>query len=257
MGHRRSERGLRRGLQSGRRRSRRRFVHRLAFFLAALVAVATVLGSGRVLLAVLGLMFGLTMVLVVAVLYTVVQAGRWLSRRLAPALPVAVGPPPPVDWAGAQRRFRHLAAEYAGYECDPLAVLRLPALADVNVPATARFVHAFAEAQALDTDNRPPEELAVGYAEAVDRARRAWRAAQDSADRIRLAGLSPTERASVQRVIKLLTVAADTGHEGERSAAYAKAREELTRLEKAGTIVLPRLAHAALDNCALGRLPAA
>jgi hypothetical protein len=160
------------------------------------------------------------------------------------------------EWRAARRRFDALRGEYAGYECDPLAVLQLPALADVTVPATARFVDAFAEAQALDTDAVPPVGHAAKFRLAVDRACRSWQAARDAADRIRLAGLSPEERSSVQRVIKLLTMAKASGNDAERLAAYAKARTELARLERAGRIHLPRAAIAALDASARTGLPA-
>jgi hypothetical protein len=176
-----------------------------------------------------------------------------------PAVPVP-GPRTAPDWRGewraARRRFDALRGEYAGFECDPLAVLRLPALADVTVPATARFVDAFAEAQALDTDAVPPVGHAAKFRLAVDRACRSWQAARDAADRIRLAGLSPAERSSVQRVIKLLTMANASGNDAERLAAYAKARAELARLERAGRIHLPRAAVAALDASARTGLPA-
>lgn len=170
------------------------------------------------------------------------------------AIPAA---PPVPDWDTAHRRFTALAVEYAGYECDPLAVLRLPAMSDVTVPATARFVDAFAEAQALDTDQRPAPEFAALYVAAVDRACRSWQAARGAAERIRLSGFSPQERARVERVIKLLTTAADTSHEAERLAAYALARRELVQLDLAGKITLPRAARAALDVNAQGVLQGA
>jgi hypothetical protein len=159
------------------------------------------------------------------------------------------------EWRAARRRFATLRGEYAAYECDPLAVLELPALADVTVPATERFVDAFAEAQALDTDELPPAEHAASFRRAVDRACRSWQAARDAAERIRLAGLSPEERASVRRVIKLLTVAKDSGNDAERLAAYAKARAELAKLERAGHIHLPRQAVASLEASARAGLP--
>lgn len=78
-----------------------------------------------------------------------------------PARPAAV-PRPDRVWAHAQRRFHGLRAEYAAYECDATAVLRLPALADVSVASTARFVDAFAEAQALETDALPTASTPPG-----------------------------------------------------------------------------------------------
>jgi len=173
-----------------------------------------------------------------------------LPRR--PAAP----PRPEAVWEKARDRFAALKAEYAAFECDPMEVLRRPALADVSVPSTARFVDAFAEAQALETDAYPPAEHAASFVSAVDRAERAWRAAVDAAERIRLSGLDPAERATVERVIKLLTTARDSDSEPERAAAYARARAELGKLDRAGVIHLPRGAAAALDKAARGALPA-
>ena len=135
-------------------------------------------------------------------------------------------------------------------------VLRLPALSDVTVPSTGRFVDAFAHAQALESDAYPGDAHAAQFVTAVDAAERAWRAAREAAERIRLAGLSPAERSTVERVIKLLTTARDSDHEPERLSAYARARSELDKLDAAGTVHLPRTARAALDAAARGALPA-
>lgn len=181
-------------------------------------------------------------------------------RRSAPitADPPARGEPARGEpaWERAHRRFATVRAEYANYECDPMNVLRLPALADVSVPSTGRFVEAFAQAQALETDRTPSPAHAGEFVAAVDRAARAWHAARDAAERIRLSGLSPAERGTVERAIKLLTTARDSDSDAERLAAYALARTELAKLEKAGVVHLPRTAQAALDTAARGRLPA-
>lgn len=163
---------------------------------------------------------------------------------------------PDVVWRHARDRFHTLAAAYAAHECDAMNVLRLPALSDVAVPSTGRFVEAFAHAQALESDAFPGEEHATQFTAAVDRAERAWRAAREAAERIRLSGLTPAERAGVERVIKLLTTARDSDNEPERLAAYSRARAELTKLDAAGTLHLPRPAAAALDAAARGALPA-
>lgn len=165
--------------------------------------------------------------------------------------------PPGPDWSATRARFAQLSSDYGRFECDPLAVLRLPALTDVTVPSTGRFVDAFAEAQALDTDTEPPPSHQARYAAAVDRAWRAWRAALDAAERIRLAGIPIEEHATVQRAIKLLTVARDSDHDAERIAAYAKARAELAKLERSGALRLPPTAAAALDAAARSQLPPA
>ncbi|MDT7579887.1 MAG: hypothetical protein QOK35_1151 [Pseudonocardiales bacterium] len=173
-------------------------------------------------------------------------------------LPHRPAPPPRPDlaWSAARKRFTALRGEYAAHECDPMAVLRLPALSDVSVPSTARFVDAFAEAQALETETFPPASHAASFVRAVERAERAWHAARDAAERIRLSNLTPAERAAVERVVKLLTTARDSDNDAERLAAYSLARAELARLDRAGVIHMPRTAQAALEVAGRGQLPA-
>lgn len=173
----------------------------------------------------------------------------------APPLP-AVAPRPDLVWGRVRNRFHALRAAYAAHECDPMQVLRLPALSDVTVPSTARFVDAFAEAQALETDAYPGGSHAASFQRAVEGAERCWGAAREAAERIRLSRLSPAERSTVERVIKLLTMARDTDSDPERLAAYARARAELDKLDRAGTIHLPRTARAALDAAARPTLTA-
>jgi hypothetical protein len=173
-------------------------------------------------------------------------------------LPRSPAPPPRPDlaWSRARTRFGTLRTEYAAHECDPMAVLRLPALSDVTVPSTARFVEAFAEAQALETNAFPPGGHAAKFVAAVERAERAWHAARDAAERIRLSHLAPAERSAVERVIKLLTTARDSDSDAERLAAYSRARAELAKLDRAGVIHMPRTAQAALEVAGRGQLPA-
>jgi hypothetical protein len=248
------------------RRIARRRVHRHPPVAAALVLL--LIGSAIAGSAALVVVSVIAMVIAVAgpallVAGTAVVLTRRGRRRRAvaagtaplPARPAAP-PRPEAVWTKARERFTALRAEYAAFECDPMEVLRRPALADVSVASTARFVDAFAEAQALETDAFPPAEHARSFVSAVDRAERAWRAAAEAADRIRLSGLSPAERATVERVIKLLTTARDSDSDPERLAAYARARTELTKLDRAGVIHLPRTARAALDEAARGELPA-
>ncbi|MBW0115836.1 hypothetical protein [Pseudonocardia abyssalis] len=163
---------------------------------------------------------------------------------------------PDVVWGHARDRFHTLAAAYAAHECDAMSVLRLPALSDVTVPSTGRFVDAFAHAQALESDAYPGDDHAAQFVKAVDAAERAWRAAREAAERIRLSGLTPAERSTVERVIKLLTTARDSDHEPERLSAYSRARSELAKLDAAGTVHLPRTARVALDEASRGALPA-
>lgn len=187
---------------------------------------------------------------------------RGRARRLrAPGAPEAPAEPSAEtaerSWRRARADFQRVRGEYAAHETDPVAVLRRPALSDVAVPATARFVDAFAAAQALDTDGYPGEPHGASYVRSVETARRSWRAAVDAADRIRLTGLDAAERRTVERVLKLLTTARDSDSEPERLAAYARARSELDRLDRAGVVHLPRPARAHLDARARGALPGA
>jgi hypothetical protein len=186
---------------------------------------------------------------------TALRRGGSAGTVPLPARPAAP-PRPDLVWARARSRFHVLRSEYAAYECNTMEVLRIPALADVSVASTGRFVDAFAEAQALETDALPPPSHAGAFVTAVDRAERAWRAARDAAERIRLSGLSPAERGTVERVIKLLTTARDSDSDPERLTAYARARAELAKLDRAGVIHLPRTALAALDAAGRGALPA-
>jgi hypothetical protein len=199
----------------------------------------------------------------VSIIFTLLVLSRVLALRpvvaaaaARPAVPTAPPPPPPdLPWREARQRFHRLRADYAGFECDPMRILRQPALADVRVPSTARFVDAFAEAQALDTDAFPGPAHGQRFAIAVDRAERAWQAARDAAERIRLSTLSADERASVERIIKLLTTARDSDSEPERLAAYTRARAELAKLDQAGVVHVPLPARTALDEAARGQLP--
>jgi hypothetical protein len=195
--------------------------------------------------------------LLAVIAITAQRAGR--RRPMMAPPPTVAAPRPPVapPWDRSRARFDRLREEYTAYECDPMAVLRLPALADVAVPSTGRFVEAFAEAQALDTDSRPADRRhAEAFVAAVDRAVRAWEAAKDAAERIRHSTLSTSERSSVERAIKLLTTARDSDNDAERHAAYALARSELAKLERAGVVHLPRQAVAALENDGRGHLSA-
>ncbi|MGH3852572.1 MAG: hypothetical protein ACRDR6_03555 [Pseudonocardiaceae bacterium] len=221
-----------------------------AVALAAIIAIATLVAAVAP-----PVLFGVGAVVVMRHLRRGhLRAAGWRRPGAMPP-PVAPAQPAP-DWPAARARFAELRGEYGKFECDPLAVLRLPALADVTVPSTGRFVDAFAEAQALDTDGEPPPAHRARFATAVDQAWHAWHAARDAAERIRLAGIPEHERATVHRAIKLLTMARDSDHDAERLAAYAKARAELAKLDRGGTLRLPPAAAAALDAAARGQLPA-
>ena len=146
---------------------------------------------------------------------------------------------PQVAWAAARADLDRVAREYAEFESDPGRVLGLPALADVTVPSTARFVDAFAAATALATDRYPEPGHAARFVTAVAAADRTWLAAGEAAERIGHSRLAAAERGAVERVRKLLTTAHDSDSEPERLAAYALARDELTRLDRTGVVRVP------------------
>ncbi len=252
-------------------RARYRYHHRrgpvglpvvpLLVLCAAVLAAVGVAGAALVAVVAILMPFMLLAVGTVVVVRHLHRRHRRAVGRRQPSPAQASAPPliraaPAPDWRASRARFVQLRGEYGRFECDPLAVLRLPALADVTVPATARFVDAFAEAQALDTDTEPSAAHLARYATAVEAACRAWQAAREAAERIRLAGIPEHERATVQRAIKLLTMARDSDHDAERIAAYAKARTELAKLDRSGTLRLPVAAAAAVDAAARGQLPA-
>jgi len=114
-------------------------------------------------------------------------------------------------------------------------VLHRPALADVGVAATARFVDAFAEATALVTDAYPGPQMAERFVAAAERADRAWTAAVDAADRV-------------------LALARSSPHEAERRSAYERARRRLADLERRTGWALPRPAGELLAARARGLL---
>ena len=202
--------------------------------IALLVFVGTPLGIGAVFIGLVGLLF------------EVIERGPALAR------------PRPVSaeagWSRARQRLDSVSTQYAAYECDPQEVLRLPALADVTVPSTARFVAAFANAQALRTDAPPRTRDATDFIAAVKKTERAWREAREAAHRIELGALSLPDRAAVTRIRELLIAALDRDSEPERRAAYVLARAELRALTVAGRIRIPEPAQAALDAAARGEL---
>jgi len=152
----------------------------------------------------------------------------------------------------ARRRLATLRAEYAAFESDAVQVLRLPALVDVSVPSTARFVEDLAAALVLDAETPRSVAGLREYTSAVNRARRSWDAAREAARRIRDTTLAPGEHAAVRRVLRLLDLAADNDNEAERRLAYARARDELTKLSGSGTLSVPPAAMATLAARAQG-----
>jgi hypothetical protein len=172
---------------------------------------------------------------------------HWVRAQLAPD-------PWRARWDEAVERQRATAQTFADFECDLRAVLRQPALADVNQPATGRFVDAFAEANALRTEEFPGTEYAQRFVAAVERAEQAWTAAVEAAERTRDARFAPGERRLISQVETLLEVAATSRYESERRTAYQQARRKLAELERRTGWRVPRPAALELEHRARGVL---
>jgi hypothetical protein len=171
----------------------------------------------------------------------------WLRARFAPD-------PWRERWDDAVARHRATAQAFSDFECDLRALLRLPALADVGQPATARFIDAFAEANALRTEEFPGSEYAPRFVAAVERAEQAWTAAVEAAERKRDARFAPGERRLIAQVESLLEVAASSRYESERRTAYQQARRRLAELERRTGWRLPRPAANVLEQRSRGLL---
>lgn len=174
----------------------------------------------------------------------------WVRAQLAPN-------PWRARWDDAVARHGATAQAFAEFECDLDAVLRIPALADVEQPATARFVDAFAEANALRTDDFPGPDYARRFALAVEHAEQAWSAAVEAAERKRDSQFDSAQRRLLAQVRTLLGVAASSTFESERRAAYQQALRRLADLERRSGWRIPRPAAVALEHRARGMLAAA
>jgi hypothetical protein len=93
-----------------------------------------------------------------------------------PSIPTAVRQ----HWHGAVRAHAVTVQQFVAYDCTPTALAQRPDLADVTRPATALFIDAFAEANALATDHYPGAQHAERFIHAAQQAQQAWRAAVDT-----------------------------------------------------------------------------
>lgn len=135
-------------------------------------------------------------------------------------------------WHGAVRSHAATAEQFAAYECTPAAVAQHPDLADVTRPATALFIDAFAEANALATEHYPGEKHAEQFIQATQRAQRAWQAAMDTVCHSGLFRSTADERALLNETLALLVRPQGLPHEGERSNAHQRTRYRLVAPEQ-------------------------
>ncbi|MFC5061471.1 hypothetical protein [Actinomycetospora atypica] len=154
-------------------------------FLGAWVADGTLEGLGVALLAAVA---DLVAAAVAAVVATVLAAQRGVRRVRTVVLGHPDGREGRLDehrharWVLARDRFAALQRDYAAFESDPRAVAARPALVDVTVTTTARFVEALADAHYLATPTEPGGPRREEFVAAVDRAVTAWDDARRTAD---------------------------------------------------------------------------
>ncbi|MEJ2868568.1 hypothetical protein WCD74_12410 [Actinomycetospora sp. OC33-EN08] len=161
-------------------------------FLAVWVGDGTIEGLGP---AVVATVADLVAAAFAAVVATVLAAQRGVRRVRS----VVLGHPDgrsgrlhehrSARWSLARDRFAALQRDYAAFESDRSAVAARPALVDVSVPATARFVEALGDAQVLATPTEPGSPRREEFTAAVDTAVAAWDEARRVADE--LAGQHP------------------------------------------------------------------
>lgn len=159
------------------------------------VADGTLEGLGVALLAAVA---DLVAAAVAAVVATVLAAQRGVRKVRTVVLGHPDGREGRLDehrsarWVLARDRFAALQRDYAAFESHPRAVAARPALVDVSVTTTARFVEALADAHYLATPAEPGGPRREEFVAAVDRAVTAWDDARRTADA--LAGDRPWPR---------------------------------------------------------------
>jgi hypothetical protein len=177
---------------TGRRRSPVPWLYALAALLLVLVPVVllgALVGGAGLGAALLATVADLVAAVIASGIATVLLARRGVRRVRT----VVLGHPDgrtgrlaehgAARWAIARDRFAALQREYAGVESDPREVAARPALVDVTVPATGRFVEALGEAHDLLTPVEPVDPRhRDAFVAAVDRAVAAWAEARRTAD---------------------------------------------------------------------------
>ena len=129
-------------------------------------------------------------------------------------------------WVLARDRFAALAAEYARAESDPREVAARPALGDVSVPATARFVEALADAHELATPAEPADPRhRERFVVAVDRAVLAWDDARRTADALAAAARDAVVEEPVPSVAPAPTLAPGTARPAPGRDEYGAAAQ--------------------------------
>ncbi len=177
---------------TGRRRSAVPWLYALAALLLVLVPVVllgSLVGGAGLGAALLATVADLVAAVIAAGVATVLLARRGIRRVRTVVLGHPDGRPGRLAehgaarWVLARDRFAALQREYAGVESDPREVAAHPALVDVTVPATGRFVEALGEAHELLTHVEPHDPRHRDrFVAAVDHAVAAWAEARRTAD---------------------------------------------------------------------------
>lgn len=207
-------------------------------FLAAWVVDGTLEGIGTALLAALA---DLVAAVIAATTATVIATRRGVRRVRTVVLGHPEGRAGRLDehraarWALARDRFAALQREYAAFESDPGAVAARPALVDVRVTTTARFVEALADAGYLATPTEPAGPRREEFVAAVDRAVAAWDDARAAADALAGTGGAPQDAATLPpRAAGGGTVHDGTGNGTANGTEYTEVADAVRRAAARG-----------------------
>jgi hypothetical protein len=175
----------------------------------------------------LPLLAGMLVTIAVAWILLILLGGdRFQQNQPASGLP-SIPNPVRQRWHGTVRSHAATAQQFAAYECSPAAVAQRPDLADVTRPATALFIDAFAEANALATKHYPGTEHAEQFIQAAQRAQRAWQTAVDTARHSGLSRSTADQRVLLNQTLAPLAVPQDDPHEGGRRNAHQRTQYRL------------------------------
>lgn len=137
-----------------------------------------------------------------------------------------------------------VANKYSSYLFDLMENLKLPALKDPSIAATADFIEQFT---LMGTPPDSPEELRFSlsdYEQQAAKLSRLWEAAYLNASRMGLSALAPEHQKKLVRAQDLLRMALDpASSEFERSSAYQQVRKLME-----GLLDIPEAAYAAIET---------
>lgn len=138
-----------------------------------------------------------------------------------------------------------VAAAYASFESDLLAVLRTPLLSDITVPTTAAFITSLTRATSAEPETDTPSEAALlRFEDAVTELSTSWATAKAYATKTGVRTLAPEHVKLLNRARDLIDLAlSPAASPAERALAHERA---LKLLE--GIVLVPERARAALET---------